>query len=153
MGQNPNRTPSEHSNPHQNRLKWVVHPPQNGTIGFDPQPHDQYCLVDVKPCKRCPREWHQCLAEVLEKTDFKTARAGIAASLLLFTTVEAAASLRVHIGRSWEAAMQTCKMICQHMTPLFLKLASVLPVYPRWRLSWARTWSGITRMLRQEHLA
>ena len=22
-----------------NRLKWVVHLPQNGTIGFDPQPH------------------------------------------------------------------------------------------------------------------
>ena len=33
MGQNP-----VHPNPHQNRLKWVVHLPQNGTIGFDPQP-------------------------------------------------------------------------------------------------------------------
>ena len=30
MGQNPNLTPSEHPNPHQNRLKWVVHLPQNG---------------------------------------------------------------------------------------------------------------------------
>ena len=30
------RTPSEHFNPHQNRPKWVVHLPQNGTIGFDP---------------------------------------------------------------------------------------------------------------------
>ena len=29
---------SEHPNPHQNRLKWVVHLPQNGTIAFDPQP-------------------------------------------------------------------------------------------------------------------
>ena len=38
-GQNPNRTPSEHPNPHYNRLNWVVHLPQNGTIGFDPQPH------------------------------------------------------------------------------------------------------------------
>ena len=39
MGQNPNPTPSEHPNPHENRLKWVVHLPQNGTIGFDPQPN------------------------------------------------------------------------------------------------------------------
>ena len=39
MGQNPNRTPSEHSNPHKNRLKRVVHLPQNGTIGFDPRPN------------------------------------------------------------------------------------------------------------------
>ena len=39
MGQEPNRTPNEHPNPHSNRLKWVVHLPQNGTIGFDPQPH------------------------------------------------------------------------------------------------------------------
>ena len=31
MGQNPNRTPSEQ----------VVHPPQNGTIGFDPQTKDE----------------------------------------------------------------------------------------------------------------
>ena len=38
MGRNPNRTPSEHPNPHQNRRKWVVHLPQNGTIRFDPQP-------------------------------------------------------------------------------------------------------------------
>ena len=38
MDQNPNRTPSEHPNPHENRLKWVVHLPQNGTICFDPQP-------------------------------------------------------------------------------------------------------------------
>ena len=30
--------PSEHPNPHSKRLKWVVHLPQNGTIGFDPQP-------------------------------------------------------------------------------------------------------------------
>ena len=30
MGQNPNRAPSEHFNPHQNRLTWVVHLPQNG---------------------------------------------------------------------------------------------------------------------------
>ena len=33
------RTPSEHPNPHENRLKWVVHLPQNGNIGFDPQPN------------------------------------------------------------------------------------------------------------------
>ena len=33
MGQNPNRTPSEHPNPHY-RQKWVVHLPQNDTIGF-----------------------------------------------------------------------------------------------------------------------
>ena len=39
MGQNPNRTPSEHPNPNKNRPKWVVHLPQNGTIGFDPQTH------------------------------------------------------------------------------------------------------------------
>ena len=39
MGQNPNRTPSEHPNPHSNRVTWVVHPPQNGTIGFDAQPY------------------------------------------------------------------------------------------------------------------
>ena len=32
------------SNPHQNRLKWVVHLSQNGTIGFDPQP----CLCEPK---------------------------------------------------------------------------------------------------------
>ena len=32
-------TPSEHPNPHYNRLKWVVHLPRNGTIGFDPQPN------------------------------------------------------------------------------------------------------------------
>ena len=32
------RTLSEDPNPHQNRLKWVVHLPQNGTIGFDPPP-------------------------------------------------------------------------------------------------------------------
>ena len=38
MGQNPNRTPSEHPNPHSDRLQWVVYLPQNGTIGFDPQP-------------------------------------------------------------------------------------------------------------------
>ena len=31
--------PSEHPNPHYNRLKWVVHLPQNGTIVFEPQPH------------------------------------------------------------------------------------------------------------------
>ena len=40
-GQNANRTPSEHPNPRKNRLKWMVHLPQNGTIGFDPQPHVQ----------------------------------------------------------------------------------------------------------------
>ena len=39
IGQNPNRTPSEHPNPHQHRLKWLVHLPQNGTISFDPQPY------------------------------------------------------------------------------------------------------------------
>ena len=41
MGQNPkSRTASEHPNPLRNKigLKWVVHLPQNGTIGFDPQP-------------------------------------------------------------------------------------------------------------------
>ena len=31
------RTPSEHPNPHENRLKWVVHLAQNGINGFDPQ--------------------------------------------------------------------------------------------------------------------
>ena len=36
MGQKPNRTPSEHPNPHY-RVKWAVHLPQNGTLGFDPQ--------------------------------------------------------------------------------------------------------------------
>ena len=42
MGQNPNRTPSSHqpSQPLKKVLKWVVHrKPQNGTIGFDPQPN------------------------------------------------------------------------------------------------------------------
>ena len=34
MGQNPNRTPSEHLNPHKSRLKWVQLS-QNGTIGFE----------------------------------------------------------------------------------------------------------------------
>ena len=47
MGQNPNSTPSEHPNPHENRLTWVVHLPQNGTIGFDPQLYDNY-QVKVK---------------------------------------------------------------------------------------------------------
>ena len=32
------RTPSEHPNPRKNRVTWVVHLPQNGTIGVDPQP-------------------------------------------------------------------------------------------------------------------
>ena len=32
-----------HPNPHQNRLKWVVHLPKNGTIGFDPQPSEFTC--------------------------------------------------------------------------------------------------------------
>ena len=32
------RTSSEHPNPHQNRLTCVMHLPQNGTFGFDPQP-------------------------------------------------------------------------------------------------------------------
>ena len=36
MSQNP--VPSEHPNPH-TRLFWVVHLPQNGTIGVDPPPH------------------------------------------------------------------------------------------------------------------
>ena len=31
--------PSEHPNPNYNRLKWVVHLPENGTIGVDPRPH------------------------------------------------------------------------------------------------------------------
>ena len=39
MGQKTNRTPNEHPNPHQNRLKRGVRLPQNGTIGFDPQPN------------------------------------------------------------------------------------------------------------------
>ena len=43
MSQNPNRTPSEYPNPHKNRLKWVVHLPRNGTIGFDPQPYLAHC--------------------------------------------------------------------------------------------------------------
>ena len=30
------RIPRKHPNPDSNRLKWVVHLPQNGTIGFDP---------------------------------------------------------------------------------------------------------------------
>ena len=29
--------PSEHPDPHENRLKWVVHLPEIGTIGFDTQ--------------------------------------------------------------------------------------------------------------------
>ena len=33
------RTPSEHPNPHQNKLRWVVDLPQNGTIGVDPRPY------------------------------------------------------------------------------------------------------------------
>ena len=39
-GQNPNRlAPSEHPNPHENRLNgWCINLPQSGTIGFDPQP-------------------------------------------------------------------------------------------------------------------
>ena len=37
MGQNPVPS-SEHPNPHENRLKWVVHLFQNGTIGFEPWP-------------------------------------------------------------------------------------------------------------------
>ena len=31
---------SEHPNPHENRQKWVVHLPQNGTTGFDSQPYE-----------------------------------------------------------------------------------------------------------------
>ena len=42
------RTPSEHPNPHQNRLKWVVQLPQNGTQnGFDNHGHLRRCLLDV----------------------------------------------------------------------------------------------------------
>ena len=33
------RTPSAYPNPHENGPKWAVHLPQNGTIGFDPQPY------------------------------------------------------------------------------------------------------------------
>ena len=28
---------------------WVVHPPQNGTIGFDPQPHEPRTLSKMTP--------------------------------------------------------------------------------------------------------
>ena len=35
------RTPSENPNPHKNRLKWVVHLPEKGSIGFDPQPCEE----------------------------------------------------------------------------------------------------------------
>ena len=37
-GSKPRLSPSEHPNPHSNRRKWVLHLPQNGTIGFDPWP-------------------------------------------------------------------------------------------------------------------
>ena len=54
MGQNPNRTPSEHPHPHKQRPKWVVHLPHNGIIGFDPQPfepqvtlHQVDCCLDI----------------------------------------------------------------------------------------------------------
>ena len=43
------RTPSEHPNPDSNRLHWVVHLPQNGTIGSDPLPNgdsDEGTLLD-----------------------------------------------------------------------------------------------------------
>ena len=43
------RTLSEHPNPHY-RLKWVVHLPQNGTIGFDPQPY-VFCFFIGEPSK------------------------------------------------------------------------------------------------------
>ena len=33
------RTPGKPPNSHIDRLNWVVHLPQNGTIGFDPQPY------------------------------------------------------------------------------------------------------------------
>ena len=41
MGQNPNRTPSEHPNPHYNRPKWVVNSPTPkwDPIGFDHRGH------------------------------------------------------------------------------------------------------------------
>ena len=56
MGQNPNRTPSEHpiQSPLKQVLKWVVHLPPNGTIGFDPQPNvvTVGCLLDRRAEKR-----------------------------------------------------------------------------------------------------
>ena len=52
MGQNPNRTPSEHPNPHY-RLKWVLHLPQNV--------HPNILAVVVKnrvtPKMGCPGKW------------------------------------------------------------------------------------------------
>ena len=39
MGQNPNRTLSEHSNPTTKIGSNMVHLPRNGTIGFHPQPY------------------------------------------------------------------------------------------------------------------
>ena len=44
------RTPSEHPNPHYNRLKWVVHLPRNGTSGFDPQPFLAYGTSQFSLC-------------------------------------------------------------------------------------------------------
>ena len=41
------RTPGEHPSHHSNRPKWVVHLLQNGTIGFDPQPHTFHLLKNI----------------------------------------------------------------------------------------------------------
>ena len=51
------RTPSEHLNPDKIGLKWVVHLPQNGTIGFDPQPYEY--LINHKSPLTC---FAECLS-------------------------------------------------------------------------------------------
>ena len=58
MGQKPHRNSSEHPNPH-HRRKWVVHLPQNCTIGFDPQ----QCGESVEPAlwdiEKVLKEWYK----------------------------------------------------------------------------------------------
>ena len=52
MGQNPNRTPSEHpiQSPPNWVLNWVVHLWQIGTIGFEPWPHHVEPVLAQEAC-------------------------------------------------------------------------------------------------------